>query len=293
MSLEDLLLSWTKRASDTEEAQCEAAERAIKRAIANSAECASLNITVFAQGSWMANTNVKKDSDVDVNIRLNSTIYYNIPSGTTASQYGLGPPLITFAEYKNILERALCSEFGSARRGDKAFFIQENTYRVHADAVPTWLYRSYNSQPNEPTRTVEGVSLVTDSGTYIINYPLSALQNGIVKNARTGRRYKKAVRIMKRFRNHFRDKSLPGGNAPSFQIESLLYNLPDGVFSFSTWTETIKQVIKSAYALLQDQYSVSTLVEVNEVKKLFDGQSSSWKASDAQTYLEQCWKNFP
>lgn len=289
---ESTFATWTHRASDSEEARCENAERAIREAIQASAELEPLDITVFAQGSWMANTNVKQDSDVDVCIRFNTTVYLDLPVGKTITDYNYTSATVLFPWYKDAVGRAMVSRFGagSVTRGNKAFTIQNNSYRVHADAVPTFLYRDHKVGNGYLTPVNVGVAFDTDYGERVINYPEQALANGRDKNTRTGRAYKRAVRILKRHRNKLREEGIEAAkHNPSFQIESLLYNVDDIHFRHSTWIATMKAVIGSAFHLCADNNA--GLKEVNGIKPLF-GLHSSWTQANAQEFLRAVWNDF-
>lgn len=288
---ESIFSSWTERASDKEEAQCENAERAIRTAIQNSEELKSYDISVFAQGSWAANTNVRRDSDVDVCIRLGSALFVGLPTGKTFSDYNYSNSPISYSWFKDAVGRALDSRFGAAAviRGNKAFDIQDNTYRVHADAVPTLLYRSHKDANGNPAATIDGVAFDSDSNERVINFPEQALANGRTKNTETARCYKRAVRILKRARNRLRENGVATAeHCPSFQIESLLYNVPDAAFLHPTWYETMKAVIQSAFQVANDPTTSPT--EVNGIKPLF-GTHSSWTRRNACDFLQAVWND--
>ena len=72
---EDTLNNWRQQPSDTEESKLNNAERMVKEALKESDELKSKNIDVFGQGSYPNNTNVKLNSDIDINACLNDTIF--------------------------------------------------------------------------------------------------------------------------------------------------------------------------------------------------------------------------
>ncbi len=65
---EDAFSTWAQPPSKTEQDRCENAETAVKNAISASTRLKYKNIKVFAQGSYRNNTNVKRESDVDIGI---------------------------------------------------------------------------------------------------------------------------------------------------------------------------------------------------------------------------------
>ena len=52
----------------TEQDRCDNAATAIRKAIEASDKLRSHRVSVFAQGSYRNNTNVRKDSDVDIGV---------------------------------------------------------------------------------------------------------------------------------------------------------------------------------------------------------------------------------
>jgi tRNA nucleotidyltransferase (CCA-adding enzyme) len=73
--------SWAKGPGTTEQAKCENAETAIRKAIAAHEKLSVMDITVFGQGSYRNKTNVRQNSDVDICVRLNSTFFCGLPHG--------------------------------------------------------------------------------------------------------------------------------------------------------------------------------------------------------------------
>ena len=72
---EDNFVSWSKGPGQTEADKCSNAERAVRKAIKASEQLAALDVSVFAQGSYSARTNVRQNSDVDVCVRYNATFF--------------------------------------------------------------------------------------------------------------------------------------------------------------------------------------------------------------------------
>jgi hypothetical protein len=85
---EDTFTSWSKGPSVTETAKCENAETAVRKAIDADSALQGLDITVFAQGSYRARTNVRQNSDVDICVRYNGSFFSNYPSDTTKETFG-------------------------------------------------------------------------------------------------------------------------------------------------------------------------------------------------------------
>jgi hypothetical protein len=149
---EESFTSWSKGPADTETTKCENAETAVRKAIDADEKLAGLDISVFAQGSYKARTNVRQDSDVDICVRYNSTFFPDYPDGKTKESFGNVDGTMKFSDFKNMVEKALKGYFGDdgVTRGNKAFDVHANTYRIDADVVPTFEHRRYsgNKDPN-------------------------------------------------------------------------------------------------------------------------------------------------
>src|SRR6266516_1665369 len=113
MSWEDKFQNWAQPPSQTEREKCENAERAIKRAIHDDKSLSKLDIQVFPQGSYRANTNVRLDSDVDICVCLQEPFFCHYPPGKTREDFGLVAGSMTYQEFKQLVETALVNEFGN------------------------------------------------------------------------------------------------------------------------------------------------------------------------------------
>lgn len=85
---EDTFNTWSRGPGQTEADRCSNAETAVRKAIKASGALGDLDISVFAQGSYRNRTNVRQDSDVDVCIRYNGTIFTEYPPGKTREDFG-------------------------------------------------------------------------------------------------------------------------------------------------------------------------------------------------------------
>ncbi len=155
-SLEDIFSSWAQGPGKTEAEKCENAESAVRRAIATDSVLSRLDVTAFAQGSYRGRTNVKQDSDVDICVRLNEVFFADYPDGKAHGDFGNIDGRLQFPDFKNMVEKALRSHFGSSSvtRGNKAFDVHANTYRVDADVVPTFEHRRYTGGRIMPTGVI-------------------------------------------------------------------------------------------------------------------------------------------
>ena len=110
---EETLKTWTNPPSDSEEAKLQNAERLVKEAIDSAAALKFRSIKVFCQGSYANDTNIRLDSDIDVNINYTGAFYYDLPDGMKREEFGLGEPsAYSYDQFKNDVESALVAKFG-------------------------------------------------------------------------------------------------------------------------------------------------------------------------------------
>lgn len=289
---EAVFTTWSQGPGVTEQEKCENAERAVRKAIAASDALARRNVDVFAQGSYANRTNVRQDSDVDVCVRLNEPFFSDLPSGVTKKDVGLVDSDYTYAQFKNDVEGALRSYFGSAAvtRGKKAFDVHANTYRVDADVVPTLVHRRYVRSDDGTFYYHVGTELRPDNGGSIINWPKQNYDNGVVKNNDTQRRFKRVVRILKRLRNEMADARIAAAvAAPSFLIECLVWNVPNDYLTQNTYRSTVRSALAHLFNSTLDDNSCNEWGEVNELKYLFRG-GQPWTRQSAHDFVSAAWE---
>lgn len=290
---EDSFVSWSKGPGKTETDKCSNAETAVRKAIKASEQLTSLDISVFAQGSYHARTNVRQNSDVDVCVRYNSAFFPNYPEGTTQETFGNVDGALPFSKFKNMVQKALEDYFGKAgvTRGNKAFDVHANTYRIDADVVPTFEYHWYTGQRNVDGshQYLSGTAFDPDSGQRIINWPEQTYNNGVERNTATGRKYKRVIRILKRLRDKMRDEDVAiARKTSSFLIECLVWNADTDTFGRDTYTAIVRYVLADLWNRTRDDDDCSKWVEVSELKWLFD-PVQPWTQQEANEFLQAAW----
>src|SRR4029078_2468703 len=143
---EETFEDWRKPASDHEEAKLENAKLLVKKALQNSVALAKYNYEVFGQGSYANDTNVRLNSDIDLNVMFKSEAYFTLPSGKTKEDYGITlSDILKFGDYKNLIEQALVDAFGRnyVRRENKCIRILSTPNRGECDVVPTFELKRY------------------------------------------------------------------------------------------------------------------------------------------------------
>ncbi len=286
---EEILNNWRYPASDTEETKLANAEKMVKEAIANSDELKSKSTEIFGQGSYSNDTNVKINSDIDINVCLKDTLFIHIPEGKKQEDFGYSDSDYKFSEYKDAVERALIKKFSrkDVVRNDKCITVLANSYRVEADVVPTFKYNRHDDNGGKAI----GTKFITDEGCQVINYPLQHIENGKTKNSQTQRRFKRLTRIFKRLRyKMIDDKISVNENITSFLIECLLWNVPNKIFNdYETWTERLEQSIIFLYNNTKEDKDCKEWGEVSELLYLFNS-NRKWSREDVNAFLFQTWK---
>ena len=111
---ETTLQSWTSPLSTTEEQRVENTIRMIKNAIGKSIQLGNYIMEVFAQGSYANNTNVRRNSDVDICVMLTSFFFGNYVSGKSDVDYGHNSNGgLYFSDYKAYILDAMIQKFGN------------------------------------------------------------------------------------------------------------------------------------------------------------------------------------
>lgn len=281
--LESHLAAWSVGPSKTEEEKMERAEAAVRAAISESPKLGAHDIEVIATGSYKNRTHVSGESDVDIAVIYHGMFYsdwrFVDPNAkhdrsirdALQKRAGLSDASYPDDDYKADVEAALVAKFGRAHvvRGDKAFDVNENTYRVEADVVAAFEHRRWHDSGGRLTY-IEGTQFVSDSGMRIINWPTQQNANGIAKHQRTSRRYKKLVRILKNLRNEMHDAGIAAAApVPSFLSECLIWNVPDDDFDTIDFVTALKLALLHLTVETSSDERCHEWGEESELKYLF------------------------
>lgn len=284
--------SWGAPPSETEQTKCENAERAIRKALDASSKLSLKPIRVFTQGSYANRTNVRRDSDVDICVLYTGAFFgdYAMSQSLSRDVLGFTRGGYSYADFKNDVEAALVDHFGkgAVTRGNKAFDVHANTYRVDADVVPCFQHRRYMGTA-ENHWYHEGAQLNPDTGNPIINWPKHNYDNGVAKNEKTERRFKALVRIFKRLRNEITDHDHKAAEPiPSFLIECLVWNVPNNYFQYDSYFDAVRNAVAWLWNETRGDASCSEWGEVNELKYLFR-PAQPWTREQANDFLQTAW----
>lgn len=283
----DTLLNFTKPVSGSEDTAILNVVNMVRDAVDACNELKHLDIEVFLQGSYANNTNVRQNSDVDINVCLKSTFYYQLPEGRNKDQYNIGKATTEYSDYKNAVEKALRAKFGkdNVKRKNKCIHIKENTYHHEADVVPTFEYRHYGYYDIQYT----GVKFKSDEQETIVNFPKQQVANGTDKNNLTYRRYKRTVRILKYICYRMKDENVNlNHNVSSFLIESLVWNVPNRFFEEDDYNIRIRKILIFLYGKTAGVDSMANWNEESDLLPLF-GKDRKWKVEDVRQFINQVY----
>lgn len=286
---ESTLASWTKPAFHNEDEKREYTERTIRDAIKRHPQLAKLPVSVCAKGSYRNNTNVRRDSDVDVAVGLTSIYIPEYADGVTPQSIGFEPYSGAYdtSNFKDQVGQALAGAFGSlaVQRHNKIFEVRESTRNLAADVVPCFSYRWFCSPG--PFGYEEGIQLIADRGFAPHNFPQQHYDNGCAKNNDTGKRFKRVVRILKRLENKMVEDGVIDV-VPSYLIESLIYNVPDPYFGTGTWAGDVRNALRHIWEDTAQANCERQWFEVNGIKYLFHG-AQKWNRQQARTFVLRAW----
>ena len=292
---ESTFIRWAQPPSATEATKIENAVRAVRTAVSSDTRL-SASTLVYVQGSYRNRVNVRAESDVDIGVLYTGNLFgVAYSTGMTDADVGNSVSTYNYSEFKNALGTALTKHFGqgAVTRGDKAFDIHENTYRIDADVVPMIEHRRYSSDGTY----ICGVELHPDSGGRVVNWPERLYdnavwpdqhyENGVEKNSRTGRRYKGLVRILKTLRNEMDDAGINAAKPLfGFFVECLAWNVPDWAVSNGTWDRDVQASLGYLWQATKSDESCKEWGEVSELKYLFRGAQTR---QEAYAFVHAAW----
>jgi hypothetical protein len=294
---ENTFNSWSKPPGQNEADRIENAVAAVRKAL-DADDFLAVNTKVFVQGSYRNRVNVRQESDVDIGVLYTgNTFYPHYPPGKTHEDFRNIEATYNYEDFKHRIANALVARFGqsSVKRGNKAFDVHANTYRVDADVVPLFVHRRYSTDGSY----ICGVQLNADDGTRIQNWPerlyneahwpAQHYENGVAKNEVTSRGYKGVVRILKKLRHLMVDRGIDAAKPiPGFLIECLVWNVPDAYLMHDTWDKNVQSALIHLWSNTKTLETCNDWREVNEFKDIFRG-SPSKKLAHAHEFINAAW----
>lgn len=267
---ERTLSRWSHHQSSTAFTQ---AHLPIRAALDDYSWPSDIKYEVFLQGSYKNDTNLGGDSDVDVVVRLNHRLRPRVAelSGQQlqedASHQGAYQRWKSFRDHAL---KAMKAKFGNAAKsGRKTVKVPKGKIPADADLVVTLRYR-------------EGIAFyLPDERRWVVSFPQHHQAQGQTKEEATNRRFKRTICMFKEARNRLVEKKvLTKSDVPSYFIECLLYNVPDGLFKQElapTYTGILGWLKKAKLRDFQCQ---------NGQMPLFGRGQEQWTVQQAQAFLK-------
>ena len=257
----------------------------------------SHSFDIFLQGSYGNDTNVYRDSDVGIVIRLNSTYFYDkgnlTPQASATFDSMFSAATYGYADFKSEVIAWLKKNYGaSVVPGTKAIFIKGQGNRRDADVIVCTNYYRYHADSNgNDEKYNKGIFFMKSDGTRIHNFPRQHSDNCTAKHQRTSSWFKPIVRIYKNMRNHMvANNVIKEGLAPSYFIEGLISNAPDALFGKSyedTFIGTFNWLNTADKTKLTCASGLHWLAR--------DNAATSWSTADLTAYLvatSTYWKDW-
>ena len=227
---------------------------------------------VFLQGSYKNDTNLSGDSDVDVVVRLSSKLKPAVVALTGEELQKDGSHRFVYQQWKLFRDEALKAmraKFGRAvKSGRKTLKVPKGRIPADADLVVTVSH-------------MEGIGFyLSDERRWVVSFPQQHHSRGMKKERATSNRFKRTIRMFKAARNQLVEKEvLTKVDAPSYFIECLLYNVPDGVF---------KQELAPTYSSIIEWLKTAKLKDFqcqNGQVPLFGQGREQWTVQKAQVFV--------
>ncbi|MEW9808791.1 hypothetical protein ABUE31_22660, partial [Mesorhizobium sp. ZMM04-5] len=200
---------------------------------------------------------------------------------------------VTYAEVLGRMRDEITSElnrvFGRSNvdaTGGKAIKVSGNEgTRSEVDVVPTFTLHHIRTAGLAGVTKDDGVALLSPTGHWTFNYPDQHIANGRAKRLRTGLKFKRIVRSIKRLQSDMEEHGLLRRRVPSFLIECLVYLVEDYHFLVETDDRymRVKRVLQRISERLNSGLATYMLLEINDIKPLFGGQA--WTLEQAQEFV--------
>ena len=169
----------------------------VRKALAANNRPSEVAYEVLLQGSYKNGTNLSRDSDVDLVVRLAHKLK---PSVASLSREKLQENASHQAAYRHWRSyrrhalRAMRDRYGdAATSGRKTIKLAKGDLHADADLVITLSYK-------------EGIGFyLPDERRWVVSYPQMHHERGLAKEEATSRRFKRTIRMFKAARNRLVD----------------------------------------------------------------------------------------
>ena len=249
----------------------------------------------YLQGSYRNNTHLRRQSDVDVVVELTSFPIRDgslLPGPQRRLLEGRFPePEYGWRRFRRDVLRALTDSFEASRvrEGKKTLKLVMESPEIPVDVVVAVRYLKYTEYSGQRNyRNTEGMGLyLPTEGRWTVSYPHLHRRNGVLKEKSTNWRFRRCIRMFKNARAQLVEESRLGPNtARSYQIECLLYNVPDSKLAGSH-----QSAYSSALYWLRGS-DLSRFSCQNKLVPMFNGGPDSWNEKDARTLVDALIKQY-
>lgn len=223
-------------------------------------------VKIFLQGSYKNDTNIGKESDIDIVVFYKHVFVSNIknPNDMKVLNFKNTVSIDDTQRYNNCFINAnysatqFKSELISYLKLNSKYLISEGKKTIKCqipnstfvfDIVSAFEYRLYSNFVDSNTNYVEGNVIYDQFGNRIINFPKQSYNNSVTKNKNCDGKYKETVRIIK---NIMKNEIIETNWIPLFALESLLYNVSNEYFIYndkgfrcSKVIEQVKKIINT------------------------------------------------
>lgn len=225
----------------------------------------SRKIRLFVHGSCANDTNVCAQSDIDIAIMEET-----FPASGLETK-----------AFKDKVEKCLRERFCSGvERKNKVIIIHGDMVQRDIDTV---FCRKYFNDREKlfggENKHVNGMEVCGDDGERLVCFPEQHIVNGRAKDAETNHNYKKMVRIIKEMRHLMEELDCASAReVSSYELESLLWNLPDELFRrYCFYRYLFDDIVEYIY---RNDKLISDYKEVNGIKPLCPRHADRNKISD-------------
>lgn len=239
---------------------------------------------VLLQGSYKNDTNLRRDSDVDVVVQLASRLRPQVASLNKIQLKDNQSHKMAYERWKSFRRqvlKALRAAYGTnnVTTGRKSLKLAKGKIPASADVVVTLQCG------------IGFAFYLPDEHRWVVSYPVQHHAKGTRKERGANGRYKRTIRIFKSARNHLIENDvIRDGIAPSYFIECLLYNVPNNLFRPSL-SESYSGIVRYLSTTSLQQFKCQ-----NGVQELFSTSKDLWSVDKAKTFIHalmRLWDNWP
>ena len=268
---------------------------AIRNALARHQWPDDVRYRTYLQGSYRNNTHLRRQSDVDVVVELTSL---PIRDGSLLPDSQKRLLKRTFPEpysgsrgFRRDVLRAITAGFGESRvrEGRKTLKLVMESPEIPVDVVVAVRYLTYTEYSGQRSyKHAEGMGLYLPAESrWTVSYPHIHRRNGVEKEKATDWWFRRCIRMFKNARARLVEEGrLAPATARSYQIECLLYNVPDGLLKSS------HQSAYSSALYWLHRNDPSRFSCQSKMVPLFDSGPDSWNERDARTLIDALVKQY-